>query len=214
MKSQYQINHAADWHYDKNRAPSTELQHVGHINVDSAQEIVKRMLAQPYDLGGIKRIHSGNPAISVDNASINERSRHMRDLGYTKDHYFIEFNNDIVDDFAASMKQKYNLLYEHHCAIIIPPGQCMPVHGDTYSYLMRFMKRDNPEVKYDLKKNARRYLTFLTDWDWGQSFGAGNAMQWQWEKGDTYAWDHKLIHWCSNAGLAPMVFFEITGLEL
>ena len=62
--------------------------------------------------------------------------------------------------------------------------------------------------------HARRFLTFLGDWNWGQCLGAGNAIEWQWKTGHTYEWEHKLIHWCANAGFEPMVFFEITGLEL
>lgn len=214
MRSQYQIEKTADWHYDTQEAPSSELRLLGRIPPSALPQNVGELLHRPYEMGGVQRIHSGDPAIAVDNAAISERSRHMREIGYNEEHYFIEFNNEVVDSFAASQKERFNLSYEHHCVIIIPPGQCMPVHGDTYSYLMRFMARDNPTVGYDLATNARRYLTFLTDWDWGQSLGAGNVLQWQWNKGDTYEWDHKLIHWCSNAGFAPMVFFEITGLEL
>lgn len=214
MKSQYQIKQTGDWHYNKHQPPDKELRFVDNVSVEPALSEMSEAMLRPYDFGGIKRIHSGDPAIAVENSSISERSRAMRELGYTKEHYFIEFNNDIVDDFATGMKKRYNLSYEHHCVIIVPPGQCMPVHGDTYSYLMRIMKSEHPSVQYDLKTHARRYLTFLTDWDWGQSLGAGNMLQWQWLKGDTYVWDHKLIHWGSNAGFEPMVFFEITGLEL
>ena len=76
------------------------------------------------------------------------------------------------------------------------------------------MKRDYPEVTFGEVKNIRRYMTFLTDWEWGQSFGAGNVIKWQWKKGDVFKWGHKMLHWSSNASLKPMVFFEITGLEL
>ncbi|MAG26987.1 hypothetical protein CMI47_15725 [Candidatus Pacearchaeota archaeon] len=214
MKSQYQIEQTAEWHYDKKQPPNKELRYVGDVKVREIDSIVKDIIERPYELGGIKRVHSGDPALSVANTSINKRSQHMREIGYTPDHYFIEFNNEIVDDFAENQKKIFNLSYEHHCVILIPPGQCMPVHGDTYSYLMRFMKRDNPEVEYNLKENARRYLTFFTDWEWGQVLGAGNVLQWQWNKGETFVWDHKLIHWSANAGFEPMVFFEITGLEL
>ena len=214
MKSQYQIEQTGDWHYNKHQPPGNELRFIENIPTERAQAAIDEILLRPYDLGGIKRVHSGDPAISVDSPSINERSRTMRELGYTEEDYFIEFNNDIVEDFATELKHKFNLSYEHHCVIILPPSQCMPVHGDTYSYLMRLMKSDHPSIQYNLKKHARRYLTLLTDWEWGQSLGAGNVLQWQWRKGDTYVWDHKLIHWGSNAGFKPMVFFEITGLEL
>ena len=76
------------------------------------------------------------------------------------------------------------------------------------------MSRDYPDVKYDLVKNVRRYLTFLTVWEWGLSLGAGNVIKWQWKIGDVYQWGHRMLHWSSNASMKPMVFFEITGLEL
>jgi hypothetical protein len=57
-------------------------------------------------------------------------------------------------------------------------------------------------------------MVMLTDWDWGQSYGAGNVIKWQWYIGDIFVWKHKLIHWASNASLSPLVFYELTGLEL
>ena len=215
MKSHYEIEQTADWHYDPRHPPlAGDLRELERTSTADITTEIEDILTRPYELGGVKRIHSGDPALSVDNTDINTRSQHMRQIGYTQEHYFIEFNNDVIEDFAAQQKEKFNLAYEHHCVILIPPGQCMPVHGDTYSYLMRFMKRDNPTVKYDLKTNAKRYLTLLTDWQWGQVLGAGNQLTWQWSKGDTYEWGHKLIHWSANAGFKPMAFFEITGLEV
>ena len=138
----------------------------------------------------------------------------MRDIGYTENNYFIEFINDKLPLLIDKMSNKYNVSHWHCCVIMIPPSQCMPVHDDTYAYLKKYMKRDYPEVTFDEVKNIRRYMTFLTDWEWGQSFGAGNVIKWQWKKGDVFKWGHKMLHWSSNASLKPMVFFEITGLEL
>ena len=57
-------------------------------------------------------------------------------------------------------------------------------------------------------------MTHIADWEWGQSLGAGNVIKWQWKIGDVYQWGHRMLHWSSNASMKPMVFFEITGLEL
>jgi len=216
MKLQFDfLKLSEDWHYNKYEDPKDELKYLDSVALnDHTLDLVERISKSPYEHGAQKRIHIGDTAVKDNNANINERSVCMRNVGYTENNYFIEFNNDILPDIADLMKEKYNLSYEHSCAIIIPPGQCMPVHGDTYSYLMRYMASDFSEIKYDLKKDVRRYLMFLTDWEWGQSIGAGNVLKWQWKKGDIFKWDHKLLHWSSNAGMKPVVFFEITGLEI
>jgi len=215
MKLNYEVEKLADWHYDKFRHPENELTYIEAIwltdNILSKRDNV---LEAPDKFGGINRIHIGDTALQVNNKNINSRSEKMRLVGYTEHDYFIEFNNDIFDDLANFLKDRYKLSYEHHCTIIVNPGQCMPAHGDTYSYLMKLMAKDYPEVEYDLKENTRRYMMFLTDWEWGQSFGAGNIIKGQWRIGDVYSWKHKLLHWCSNASFTPIVFFEITGLEL
>ena len=212
MKLKYDIKETADWHYDSQMVPTDELRKVAHYDISAYDGVVANILADPYMMGGIKRIHIGSPALKVNNKQINVRSLYMEQIGYSHEDYFIEFNNDVLQNLVHELRVKFNLIHEHYCIIVIPPGQCMPVHGDTYSYLMRYMERDNPEVQYDLKEHCRRYLTFLSDWEWGQSLGAGNVLKWQ--KGDIFEWEHKLIHWSSNAGLKPMVFLEVTGLRL
>lgn len=218
MKSNYEIEKLADWHYDPQGDPNTdEFYWIRNINELSTREksSILSVIQDPYANGGVKRVHIGAPALQVNNTHINERTEAMRTHGYNNEDYFIEFNNDVFDSLAKQLKDVHNLSYEHHCGILIPAGQCMPVHGDTYSYLQRLMKEKHPEVQYDLTKNARRYMVFLTDWTWGQSFGAGNTLKSQWKVGETYTWKHKLLHWCSNASATrPILFFEITGLEL
>ena len=215
MKLNYDVEKLSDWHYDKFRRPNNELKFIEHIGLPENILVIRdNVLKLPEKFGGIKRIHIGDTALKVDNKDINSRSEKMRHSGYTENDYFIEFNNDIFDDLAEFLKTKYKLAYEHHCSIIVNPGQCMPAHGDTYSYLMKLMAKNYPDVKYDLKQHTRRYLIFLSEWEWGQSLGAGNVIKGQWQVGDVYSWQHKLLHWCSNASFTPIIFFEITGLEL
>ena len=203
------------WHYDKFNEPSNELQYINSIKIgDGTLNKVNNIISKPYSEGGIRRVHIGNPAEDVNSSIINERVAHMREVGYDEDKYFIEFINDKFTELEKQLSERYNISHYHCCAIIVQPGQCMPVHDDTYSYLKKYMSRDYPNVKYDLVKNVRRYLTFLTDWEWGQSLGAGNVIKWQWKIGDVYQWGHRMLHWSSNASMKPMVFFEITGLEL
>ena len=76
------------------------------------------------------------------------------------------------------------------------------------------MKSDYENVSYDLKNDVRRCLVFLTDWSKGQSLGADEVVEHNWKRGDVYQWGYQAPHWCSNAGLEPIVFFEITGLEI
>jgi len=203
------------WHYNRTLPPQGELRKCGQIDISSTNlAILDKMLENPIGSNGYKRIHGGDPALNVMNKSINSRSSHMREIGFNENHYFYEFNDERFLSIVNKLKNDHGISYEHYCSIIVPPGQCMPAHGDTYGYLQRYMKRDYSYVEYDLAKNACRYLVFLSDWSWGQSFGAGNAITHQWSVGDVYQWDHRLIHWCSNSGFDPFIFFEITGLQL
>jgi len=176
--------------------------------------VVDKILENPYEFGGTKRIHIGDTAVAVESEKINERSKKMREVGYSSADYFIEFNNDMLSNVQKDLENKYDLSYTHSCVIIIPPGQCMPAHSDTYSYLVKYMKRDFGDVSYDLKQDVRRYLVFLKDWQSGQSIGAEDNVKCSWNSGDVYEWNYKSLHWCSNSGLSPIVFFEITGLNL
>ena len=216
MKSMYNFEKmSSTWHYNRRLDAQNELRKIGSTTVSSGDTAqVNRMLNHPYESEGLKRIHSGDPALEVNNQSISDRSRHMRKIGYNENQYFIEFNRHPFDNIAANLRSTYGISYDHSCVVIVPPGQCMPAHGDTYGYLQRYMKRDNPDVQFDLVEHARRYVVFLSSWSWGQSFGAGNTVKSQWSIGDVYQWDHRLIHWCSNSGFDPFVFFEISGLKL
>jgi len=216
MKSKFEFNKVSPgWHYDKTIQPAKELEKIGHIDLsNTTHEKIDSLIKSPYKDGGIKRMHIGDTAEKVENAIIDARIAHMRDIGYKPENYFIEFINDKFLELEKTLSEKYNIGHHHACAIYLEPGQCMPVHDDTYAYLQKYMKRDFPKVEYDVVKNIKRYLVFLTDWEWGQCLGAGNTMSHQWRNGDIYIWKHKMLYWSSNAGMKPMVFFEITGLEL
>jgi len=191
-----------------------DFQHIGNLDINSCELTnVEGFINAPYINGGVKRIHIGEPTLHVKNEGINSRIKRMIDAGYTSNEHFIEFN-DQFEDIAKTLSDKYSLPYYHFCAIIVPAGQCMPTHPDTYAYLMKLMKRDNPNVEYDLATQGKRYMTFLTDWEQGQSFGAGSEIKWNWEIGDIFEWGFKYPHWCSNAGMQPMMFFEITGVNV
>ena len=216
MKSKFEFNKVSpNWHYDKYEKPASELKNIGSITLtNETVGTTGRIINSPYSEGGIKRIHVGDTAEKVENKIIDARISHMRDIGYRPSDYFIEFINDKFLELEKTLSEKYNISHHHACAIYLEPGQCMPVHDDTYAYLQKYMKRDHPMVKYSVVDNIRRYLVFLTDWEWGQCLGAGNTIEHQWKSGDTFVWKHKMLHWSSNASMKPMIFFEITGLEL
>tara|TARA_R110002051_G_scaffold49557_1_gene96685 strand:+ start:2115 stop:2768 length:654 start_codon:yes stop_codon:yes gene_type:complete len=214
MKSKFEFNKVSPgWHYDTKIKQGLELSCLDNINLsDITKEKVSNIIEAPYREGGIKRIHIGDTAEKVENKIIDSRIAHMREVGYKSNDYFIEFINDKFLELEKTLSIEYDIEYHHACAIYLEPGQCMPVHDDTYAYLQKYMKRDYPEVKYDAVENIRRYLVFLTDWEWGQCLGAGNTIEHQWTAGDVYAWKHKMLHWSSNSSMKPMAFFEITGL--
>jgi len=214
MKSKFKFNKVSPgWHYDKWKE-TTELFKVNQIKLQKeTEDKVSRIIESPYEEGGIKRVHVGNTTEKVENEIIGARIAHMREIGYKPSDYFIEFINDKFLELENIISNIYDITNHHACAVVVEPGQCMPVHDDTYSFLQKYMRKDYPEVQYEWH-NIKRYLTFLTDWEWGQCLGAGNTIAHQWTKGDVYEWKHKMLHWSSNASMKPMVFFEITGLEL
>tara|TARA_Y100000310_G_scaffold345224_1_gene462867 strand:+ start:5933 stop:6577 length:645 start_codon:yes stop_codon:yes gene_type:complete len=214
MKSKFEFEKVSPgWHYDKWQE-TVELFKVNQIKLSKETESkVSRIIKSPYEEGGIKRVHIGDATKKIDNEVISARITHMTEAGYKPSDYFIEFINDKFLELEKNISNIYSITNYHACAVIVEPAQCMPVHDDTYSFLQKYMKKNHPEIQYQLH-NIKRYLTFLTDWEWGQCLGAGNTIAHQWRKGDTYQWKHKMLHWCSNASMKPMVFFEITGLEL
>lgn len=214
MKSKFKFKkNSPGWHYDKFNAPDGELTFEGKIKIDkNSLRITEDIIDQPFKNNGIKRIHVGDPAEKVENQTISERVHRMKEVGYNKDNYFIEFIDEKFTAIEKKLCQKFNINYYHYCAVIITPGQCMPVHDDTYSYLIKYLSTEFPEIKYNVL-DIKRYCVFLTDWNWGQSFGAGNTIASQWKIGDVYTWKHKMLHWCSNSSLDPIVFFEITGIK-
>ena len=193
----------------------SSLRYINNISIrDDTLKSVETMLKYPYENGGVKRVHIGETAVKVENKNISQRCKAMKEAGYGLDDYFIEFNSNILPQVEETLRNRYNLSYTHCCTVIIPPGQCMPAHSDTYSYLMRYMTKDFNSVTYDLKQDVRRYLVFLKDWQAGQALGAENTIKCGWKIGGVYEWDYKAVHWCSNSSLLPTVFFEITGLNL
>ena len=191
------------------------LSRTGNITIgNSTHDIISKIIQSPKLHGGHKRIHIGSPVVQVTNHIINERIQHMKKVGYNYEDYFIEFNDDILTEVKEDIKSKYNISYEHACTVIVPPGQCMPVHSDTYSYLMRYMKSDYPDISYNLETDVRRCLVVLNKWSQGQSLGADDKVVYDWNIGDVYQWRFQAPHWCSNASMEPIVFFEITGLKI
>ena len=216
MNSQFNFRKVSPgWHYDKFAKPNGELRKVGVIELERQTiDKKKNILNNPSNEGGKKRVHIGDTVEDVNSTIISERIGHMSEVGYTPSDYFMEFINDKFIELEDTLCNSYNISHHHACAVLIPAGQCMPVHDDSYSYLQKYMKRDYPEVKYDQIKHIKRYLVFLTDWEWGQTLGAGNTICHQWTEGSIHEWDYKMLHWSSNASMSPILFFEITGLNL
>ena len=85
------------WHYDRTAPPENDLSNCGNILIpDSVNVLIDKMLLDPIQHGGYKRIHSGDPALHVTNSSINNRSAHMRQIGFNENHFFM---NLMMRDF-------------------------------------------------------------------------------------------------------------------
>ena len=106
------------WHYDQFAPPENELEHIGSIDeiahpdiTDNTLDVVNNILSDPYDEGGIKRVHIGDPAEDVNSSTINKRVAHMREVGYTKDNYFIEFINEKFPLLEKILSDQYNITH-------------------------------------------------------------------------------------------------------
>ena len=79
-------------------------------------------------------------------------------------------------------------------------------HVDTYS---SFIRRTG-DGKADYSK-LRRYMAFVTDWDWGQFFHYGNHNFQPWRKGDCWDLVPGIYHGSANCGLNPKMTIHWSG---
>jgi len=133
--------------------------------------------------------------------------QHVRDnpVNQHNTQYF-KFANEDLDEWQAPMLELFPELKHVGVSLFVqPPGHCIPSHVDTYS---SFKRRTGISGEYT---NLRRYMIFVSDWDWGHFFHWGNHCLNQWKAGDF--WDLKggVYHGSANAGVTPKITIHWSG---
>lgn len=119
--------------------------------------------------------------------------------------YFKFANEDLEEWYDPMLELFPNLKHVGISLFVQPPGHCIPSHVDTYS---SFKRRTGVEVDYT---RLKRYMIFVSDWDWGHFFNWGNHCINQWKAGDF--WDLKggVYHASANAGVTPKITIHWSG---
>ena len=78
---------------------------------------------------------------------------------------------------------------------------------------LNMIERFNSTIRIDNGRKFDKIVTGTSVWGFVAK-DDGMFKNMPMKKGDVFKWGHKMLHWSSNASLKPMVFFEITGLEL
>ena len=90
------------------------------------------------------------------------------------------------------------------------PGQTVPWHRDNYFAFAKSI--ENKGIKIN-KKKIKRYMIFLSDWDYGHFFSVGSSIVNKWKKGDIITWKPHIHHCGCNGGMTPKVTMNITGIS-
>jgi len=90
-----------------------------------------------------------------------------------------------------------------------PPGALYPVHYDQMHSSKYIFESISSAIDVS-QDTILRFTTFLEDWKQGQFLFTDDTIL-QWEKGDTYCWDDKVLHGSANVGLYPKICLTITG---
>jgi len=133
--------------------------------------------------------------------------QHVRDnpVNQHNTQYF-KFANEDLDEWQAPMLELFPELKHVGVSLFVqPPGHCIPSHVDTYS---SFKRRTGISGEYT---NLRRYMIFVSDWDWGHFFHWGNHCLNQWKAGDFWDLRGGVYHGSANAGVTPKITIHWSG---
>lgn len=120
---------------------------------------------------------------------------------------YFKFANEELDRFFGPLKAMFeDTLEDMTMSLFVqPPGQTMPGHVDTYSSYMR------KTGEYPDYSRLRRYMTFVSDWDWGHFFHYGNHVMQPWKAGDTWDLVGGIYHGSANCGVTPKITMHWSG---
>ena len=120
---------------------------------------------------------------------------------------YFKFANEELERFFDPLKAMFeDTLEDMTMSLFVQPaGQTMPGHVDTYSSYMR------KTGEYPDYSRLRRYMTFVSDWDWGHFFHYGNHVMQPWEAGDTWDLVGGIYHGSANCGVTPKITMHWSG---
>ena len=120
---------------------------------------------------------------------------------------YFKFANEELEEFYEPLKRMFDdKLDDMTMSLFVqPPGQVMPDHVDTFSSYMR------KTGEYPDYSRLRRYMTFVSDWDWGHFFHYGNHVMQPWRQGDTWDLVPGIYHGSANSGVTPKITMHWSG---
>ena len=135
-------------------------------------------------------IHQKNPggfpkSFCLENTTIHQRWWTKEDRDYD------ELNNKLgIETITVS-------------TIIQPPGNCVPLHRDTFYKI----KQEYPENK----RVIVRCNIFMQDWKTGHFVQYDDKVDTHWKQGDGHMWDDKVLHIGANAGMEDKYTLQVSG---
>ena len=120
---------------------------------------------------------------------------------------YFKFANEELEEFYEPLKRMFDdKLDDMTMSLFVqPPGQVMPDHVYTFSSYMR------KTGEYPDYSRLRRYMTFVSDWDWGHFFHYGNHVMQPWRQGDTWDLVPGIYHGSANSGVTPKITMHWSG---
>tara|TARA_E500000318_G_scaffold110777_1_gene127179 strand:+ start:49 stop:591 length:543 start_codon:yes stop_codon:yes gene_type:complete len=132
--------------------------------------------------------------------------------------YYNEHNNCNYIAFAdekdvkhlpwAEFDSVFNLEKKSFCFINQPPGMFTNPHYDSFfGYCQKNKINDQKASKVE------RYVVFLNNWQWGQSFCFPDHTFTNWRLGDVLTWPYLTWHSTANAGIENRLIITVTGVK-
>jgi hypothetical protein len=102
----------------------------------------------------------------------------------------------------------FSLDKKSFCFINQPPGMFTNPHYDSF---IGYCQKNSIDQQQATK--VKRYIVFLEDWEWGQSFCFPEHTFTNWQKGDVITWPYLTWHSTANAGFKNRLVITVTGIE-
>jgi len=192
------------WHYNP-KLKSSDYKYLGNFKLDFKKIVKKLLIMKKANLGS--EVVSDKP--SSNSLKVQDKVKAFKKWGYNKENtkHIQLFSKDFPEEFKKIINIT-GLEKATASAVFQDPGHIIPWHYDAHVDFHRLTK-ENKELK---NKTFRRYMFFVTDWDWGHYFAVGNNVIHQWKSGDLITWENHMHHCGSNSGMTPKITLNVTGI--